>query len=114
MGYLVASTTTFVEDSKMWTSLTKCEQQRDPKWYFILNPYVQFDQEMINCGIFGEFLQDGEGAIGHHYKSLYLCIHTSIWSEKNYTSKSWWYVSTEKKNRALRALLSILISTFWF
>jgi len=38
----------------------------------MLNPLVQFDEEMIDCMIFGEFLENGDGVPNHQFRSSYL------------------------------------------
>jgi len=38
---------------------------------------VQSDQKMIDYRIFGEILENGEGALGRHFKSSYLFFHTA-------------------------------------
>jgi len=81
----------------MLTSLIVCEQQKEPKWFFPLNPSVQSNQEMIEFLIFGEFFENAEGMQGHHFTSSYLFFYTSKWFEKNYTSILRWYILVVKK-----------------
>jgi len=80
----------------MLTSLTTCKHERDPRWFFVLNPLVQSNREMIKCAIFGEFFENWEGIVGCHFTSSYLFFYNSKLFEKNYTSISWWYVLVEK------------------
>jgi len=51
--------------------------------FFSMNPLVQFEQKMIECAIFGEFFENGEGALGHHFTSLYIFFPRLKMNRKN-------------------------------
>jgi len=52
-------------DTKSLKSLTICEQQRNPHNFFLLNPSMQIDEELINCAIFGKVMESEKGTLGH-------------------------------------------------
>jgi len=35
-----------------------------------MNPLEQSNQKMMDCAIFSEFLENGEGALAHHLKMI--------------------------------------------
>jgi len=67
---------------------------------------------MINYAILGEHLENGEEALGLHFRSSYLFL-TPQNDLKKITHKKWWYVPI-KKIKVFGDLLSILILAFHF
>jgi len=61
----------FCRKFKMWTSLTIREQQIYPRQFFPLNPLIQSHQELLKYATFGEFFENREGALSHHFTSSY-------------------------------------------
>jgi len=97
----------------MLTSLIACEQQRDPRWFFPLNPFVQSYWEMIKCVIFGEFFENRKDTL-----AVTSYLHIFFSTLQNYLKKLHINIMMKCKSgkelKVFGALPSILISTFPF